>query len=74
MATRLRQIFGINIGDPERVLRVLLGIGVLSLTVWGPHSPWGLLGISPLLTGLTGRCPAYGLFGATTCPLDRKKL
>jgi hypothetical protein len=68
----IARIFGVNIGKPERVLRVLLGLGVLSLTIWGPHSAWGLLGLSPLLTGMTGRCPAYGLFGVTTCPLEAK--
>jgi len=69
----LIRIFGVNVGTPERILRVLLGIGVLSLTLWGPRTPWGLLGLSPLLTGLTGRCPLYGLFGATTCPISKKE-
>jgi hypothetical protein len=69
----IARVFGVNVGNPERILRVLLGLGVLSLTVWGPHSLWGLLGLSPLLTGLTGRCPLYGLFGATTCPIDVKR-
>ena len=50
----------------ERVARVLLGVGVLSLTVVGPHTMWGLLGAVPLLTGLIGSCPVYTLLGVGT--------
>lgn len=53
----------------ERVARVLLGIGVLSLIVVGPKSWFGLLGLVPLLTGLIGSCPIYTLLGASTCPV-----
>jgi Protein of unknown function (DUF2892) len=52
----------------ERVLRVLLGLGVLSLTIMGPKTAWGFLGIVPLATGLLGSCPLYTLFGFSTCP------
>ena len=52
----------------ERVLRVLLGLGVLSLTIMGPKTAWGFLGIVPLATGLLGSCPIYTLFGFSTCP------
>ena len=51
----------------ERVLRVILGLGVLSLAFVGPKPPWGYLGIVPLATGLLGTCPMYTLFGWSTC-------
>jgi hypothetical protein len=51
----------------ERVLRVILGLGVLSLVFVGPKTPWGYLGIVPLATGLLGSCPLYTLFGWSTC-------
>ena len=38
----------------ERVLRVLLGLGVLSLAFVGPKTPWGYLGLVPFATGLLG--------------------
>ncbi|MBX3724306.1 MAG: DUF2892 domain-containing protein [Xanthomonadales bacterium] len=57
-----------NAGTVDRTLRILVGLAVLSLTVLGPRTPWGLLGIVPLLTGLTGVCPAYALLGISTCP------
>lgn len=51
----------------ERVLRVIVGLVVLSLVVVGPRSLWGLLGVIPLATGLLGSCPVYTLFGLSTC-------
>lgn len=50
----------------DRVLRVLLGVVVLSLTVVGPQTMWGLLGLVPLATGLLGSCPVYTLLGVST--------
>jgi hypothetical protein len=52
----------------ERVFRVLVGIGLLSLVFVGPKTAWGWLGILPLLTGFTGLCPLYTLLGISTCP------
>jgi len=34
----------------------------------GPKTVLELLGVIPLLTGLVGHCPIYGLFGLSTCP------
>jgi len=51
----------------ERAIRVVLGLGILSLAFLGPRTPWGFLGIVPLVTGLIGSCPLYTLFGISTC-------
>lgn len=56
-----------NVGDVERIVRVVVGVGILSLTVVGPRSLWGLVGLVPLFTGLTGWCPPYQLLGISTC-------
>lgn len=56
-----------NIGTTERIIRVMVGIGILSLAFIGPQSPWAALGILPLLTGLMGWCPPYALLGISTC-------
>jgi hypothetical protein len=53
----------------ERVLRVILGLAVLSLVFLGPKTSWGYLGLVPLVTGLVGTCPLYTLFGWSTCPV-----
>lgn len=55
----------------ERVGRVALGVGLLSLAFVGPQTPWGFVGIVPLATGLIGSCPLYTLFGINTCPVKR---
>ncbi len=56
-----------NEGTLDRIIRVILGLAVLSLTFLGPHSVWGLLGLVPLITGIVGYCPLYRLLGMTTC-------
>lgn len=56
-----------NIGNIERIVRIIVGAGILSLAVIGPQSPWALLGIIPLATGLIGWCPPYALLGISTC-------
>jgi hypothetical protein len=55
----------------ERMLRVVLGMGILSLAFVGPMTPWGYLGVIPLITGLVGSCPLYTLFGMSTCPVEK---
>ena len=56
-----------NIGSKERVIRVLAGLGIVSMAIVGPQSPWAFLGIIPLATGLIGWCPPYALLGISTC-------
>ncbi len=56
----------LNEANWDRVLRVVLGLGVLSLAFTGPRTPWGFLGFIPLLTGAVGYCPAYALLGVKT--------
>ena len=55
----------------ERVLRVIIGIGLLAIVFVGPQTPWGWLGVVPLATGLLGSCPLYTLLGIRTCPVNR---
>jgi hypothetical protein len=62
-----------NEGNIDRALRVVVGLGLLALTLVGPHTPWGYIGIVPLATGLIGYCPLYSLLGINTCPLSSKK-
>jgi hypothetical protein len=56
-----------NVGFAERVVRVVLGLAVLSMAFIGPKSSWAYLGIIPLVTGLMAWCPPYTLFGFSTC-------
>lgn len=63
----MMSLFPRNEHTIERVVRVVLGIVILSLVFVGPATLWGLLGVVPLLTGLLGSCPLYTLFGISTC-------
>lgn len=54
----------------DRAVRIVLGLGLLSLVFVGPQTYWGLVGIIPLVTGLIGTCPLYSMLGVSTCPRD----
>jgi hypothetical protein len=56
----------------DRMIRVVLGVGLLSLVFVGPQTPWGMVGVVPLLTGLAGFCPLYRVLGLSTCPASTK--
>lgn len=56
-----------NIGTFDRWLRIVVGIALLALVFVGPQTPWGLVGLIPLVTGLARFCPAYSLVRASTC-------
>jgi hypothetical protein len=58
-----------NEGGVDRVIRVVLGLILLSLVFVGPQSAWGWIGLVPLVTGLIGFCPLYKVLGLNTCPL-----
>jgi hypothetical protein len=51
----------------DRSVRIVAGLGLITLVFVGPQSLWGWVGIVPLATGLAGWCPAYSLFGFRTC-------
>ena len=56
-----------NEGTLDRAVRIVLGLGLISLVFVGPQSIWGLVGIVPLLTGLIRWCPLYAPLGIRTC-------
>lgn len=63
-----------NVGGIDRVLRIVVGLVLLSLifVLEGNARWWGLIGIVPLATGLMSSCPLYSLVGINTCPLKKK--
>lgn len=58
-----------NEGNIDRALRIILGLGLLTLVFVGPQTPWGWIGLVPLVTGLVGFCPLYRLIGINTCAM-----
>ena len=57
-----------NIGTGDRVIRIVIGLGVLSLffVLNQERRYFGLLGLIPLVTGLTGYCPMYAALHVKT--------
>ena len=58
-------MFQRNIGSTERVIRIVAGLGITALAFVGPQTPWALLGLVPLATGLMGWCPPYAILAST---------
>ncbi len=56
-----------NVGNIERAIRIIVGLVLIALVFVGPQTPWGWVGIVPLVTGLLGWCPPYAIFGISTC-------
>lgn len=55
-----------NVGNVDMIIRLVLGVAI---GVWGLVAQnWlGLIGLVPIITGLTGFCPAFTLLGINTC-------
>ena len=55
-----------NVGKTDRMIRIVVGIALLSLIFVGPKTMWGLVGLVPLATAFINFCPAYKLLGVNT--------
>ncbi len=55
-----------NMGSVDRIVRIVLGLAIVSLVFVGPKSPWGWLGLIPIATGVVGFCGLYAPFRFTT--------
>jgi hypothetical protein len=60
-------MFKVNVGSADRIFRVALGLVLIALVFVGPKTPWGWIGVIPLVTGLFRMCPLYSLVGINTC-------
>lgn len=55
-----------NIGNLDKILRILVGIIGVTIVFVGPQTAWGWLGLVPLITGLINFCPLYKVLGLNT--------
>ncbi|GAB4392878.1 MAG: DUF2892 domain-containing protein [Kiloniellaceae bacterium] len=62
-----------NVGNLDRILRVILGVVLISLVFIGPKTAWGWIGVIPLVTAFIGFCPAYRLLGICTAARNSKE-
>lgn len=62
-----------NVGFLDRLVRIVVGVALLAFALGYilPGTGWnwlGWIGVVPILTALLGWCPAYTLFGISSCP------
>ncbi len=63
-----------NVGSVDRIVRIVVGVALLSLFFIYPNATWryaALIGLLPLLTGIMSTCPLYTALGLSTCPAEK---
>jgi hypothetical protein len=57
-----------NVGSLDRILRIVIGLALLSMIVWmdGNARWFGLIGLVPLGTAFVRWCPLYTALGLHT--------
>ena len=56
-----------NIGDIDRILRMVVGLALIGVAATGAVGAWGWAGVVPLATSLFRFCPAYTILDINTC-------
>ena len=56
----------LNMGIADRIIRIIVGLFLISLIFWGPKTYWGLIGVILVLTAFVGFCPLYVPFKLST--------
>jgi membrane-associated protease RseP (regulator of RpoE activity) len=56
-----------NVGGIDRILRIVVGVLLVSQAFFGLNTPWGWVGLVPIITGTLRFCPFYPLLGISTC-------
>jgi predicted RND superfamily exporter protein len=61
-----------NVGKTEQAIRITVGAIILLLGIYF-RSWWGVIGLVPIITGVTRYCPIYAMLGINTNKVDDKK-
>jgi hypothetical protein len=56
----------LNVGNLDRLLRLLLGLFLIGFAATGVIGSWGYVGIVLVLTAVVAYCPLYSVFGFRT--------
>jgi hypothetical protein len=67
-----RKVMQANVGNIDRAIRILAGLGLIAATLFGVIGAWGWIGVIPLATGMFRVCPAYLPFRIRTCQIKNK--
>ena len=60
-----------NEGTVDRVLRVIVGLVLVSLVFVGPKTAWGWIGVVPILTGRVVDLHASAWIGLNACSIGK---
>jgi len=60
-----------NVGGIDRILRIVIGGGLVAAATTGHIGIRGWIGVVPLFTGILGFCGVYKLLGMSTCSLKK---
>ena len=55
-----------NLGTVDKAIRIIIGLAIIFVVGFVFESWWGLIGILPVIAGLTATCPLYTIFGIST--------
>jgi hypothetical protein len=59
-----------NVGNIDRLLRIILGGSLAAAAAFGYVGPWGWIGLATVATGIVCVCPAYIPLGLSSCRAD----
>lgn len=62
----------INVGNIDRILRIVVGLVLIGLAATGIVGIWGWIGVVLVLTGAIKFCPIYAMLGMSSCPMEKK--
>jgi hypothetical protein len=59
-------MFTSNLHSIDRILRIVIGLVLISLVFIGPKTVWGYAGVILVLTAFINFCPLYSILGVST--------
>jgi len=59
-------MFTSNLHSIDRILRIVIGLVLISLVFIGPKTVWGYAGVILVLTAFINFCPLYSILGFST--------
>ena len=62
----------LNVGGIDRVVRIVVGLGLVGWAAAADGPLWAWIGVVPLATGVIGWCPPYAMFGFSSCAVKKQ--
>jgi len=65
-------LFKNNVGNIDRIIRIVVGIILVGNVFYALQHPIGWVGVILIVTGIAGKCPLYSILGLNTKSLSEK--